>query len=133
MLFAQEVDFEPDVAKQSRALRQIIEQPASGRILVLRNEAGPLGMVSLLFTISTACGGKVALLEDMIVHPKHRNGGLGSKLLQAAIELAKSERCLRLTLLTDHSNAAAIRFYQRQGFETSEMRPLRLDLPAILT
>jgi len=128
ILFTQEADFKPDAEKQSAALREIIAHPATGRILVLREGNDIIGMVNLLFTISTACGGKVALLEDMVVHSSRRGDGHGSKLLHAAIELARSEGCSRITLLTDRANDSAIRFYQRQGFEMSEMMPLRLAL-----
>src|SRR5271169_6680192 len=128
ILFTQEADFQPDANKQSSGLRQIIEHPEAGRILVLREGKAILGMVNLLFTVSTACGGRVTLLEDMIVHPLRRGDGLGSKLLQAATELAQQEGCLRITLLTDRANDAAIRFYQRHGFGMSTMMPLRLAL-----
>lgn len=128
ILFAQEADFLPDAEKQSTALRQIIACPETGRILLLREGDSILGMINLLFTTSTACGGRVALLEDMIVHPSRRGDGLGSKLLQAAIALARREGCLRITLLTDRANDSAIRFYRRQEFEMSEMIPLRLSL-----
>lgn len=128
ILFTQEADFQPDASKQSSGLRQIIQDPEIGRILVLREGDEVIGMVNLLFTISTACGGKVALLEDMIVHPARRGDGLGGKLLEAAIELARQEGCLRITLLTDRANDAAIRFYQLHGFGASEMMPLRLAL-----
>lgn len=128
ILFTQEADFLPDAQKQASALRQIIAHPEAGHILVLREGNGISGMVSLLFTVSTACGGKVALLEDMVVHPSRRNNGLGNKLLQAAIELARRENCLRITLLTDRANDSAIRFYQRHEFGISEMMPLRLAL-----
>lgn len=128
ILFNQEADFQPDANKQSAALRQIIEHPEIARILVLRKGDDIIGMVNLLFTISTACGGKVALLEDMIVHPLRRGNKLGSKLLQSAIVLARREGCLRITLLTDRANDSAIRFYQRHGFGMSEMMALRLAL-----
>jgi GNAT superfamily N-acetyltransferase len=128
ILFAQEADFKPDAEKQSAALRQIIASPETGRILILREGDGIIGMVNLLFTTSTACGGKVAMLEDMIIHHSRRGDGLGSKLLQAAIDLARCEGCLRITLLTDRANDSAIRFYQRHGFGLSEMMPLRLAL-----
>ena len=128
LLFTQEADFQPDMEKQSAALREIIAHPATGRILALHEGDAIVGMVNLLFSISTACGGKVALLEDMVVHPSRRGDGLGSKLLQAAVELARREGCLRITLLTDRVNDSAIRFYQRHGFGTSEMMPLRLAL-----
>jgi GNAT superfamily N-acetyltransferase len=128
ILFTQEADFQPDADKQSAALHQIIAHPETGRILVLREGGDIIGMVNLLFIVSTACGGKVALLEDMVVHPARRGGGLGSKLLQAAIELARHADCLRVTLLTDRTNDAAIRFYQRHEFGISAMLPLRLAL-----
>jgi GNAT superfamily N-acetyltransferase len=128
ILFAQEDDFVPEATKQSAALRRIIEHPETGLILVMRNGEYIIGMVSLLFTVSTASGGKAALLEDMIVHPEYRNEGRGSKLLLAAIEHARSKGCLRITLLTDRANAAAIRFYQRHEFAVSAMLPLRLPL-----
>lgn len=128
LLFTQEADFQADAEKQSIGLRQIIEHPERGIILVMREDDVILGMVNLLFTISTACGGKVAWLEDMVVHPKRRGTGLGRKLLGAAIETAKQAGCLRITLLTDRANDAAIRFYQKQGFEISAMLPLRLML-----
>jgi GNAT superfamily N-acetyltransferase len=128
ILFTQEEDFQPSLDKQSAGLRQIIEHPEVGCILTLRDGDDIIGMVNLLFTISTACGGKVALLEDMIIQPGRRGDGLGGKLLQAAKELARREGCLRITLLTDRANDAAIRFYQRNGFEMSAMIPLRTAL-----
>jgi GNAT superfamily N-acetyltransferase len=128
ILFTQEEDFEPDVNRQTAGLRQIIEQPKTGRILVLREGDELVAMVNLLFTVSTACSGKVALLEDMVVQPARRGDGLGGRLLDAAIGLARQEGCLRITLLTDRANDAAIRFYQRHGFGMSVMMPLRLRL-----
>lgn len=128
ILFSQEADFQPDAVKQSTAVREIIEHPEIGCILVLREGNGILGMVNLLYTISTACGGKVAILEDMVVHPSRRGNGLGNKLLQAAIAHTRREGCMRITLLTDRTNDSAIRFYQRHGFGLSAMIPLRLTM-----
>ena len=128
ILFSQEADFQPDAVKQSTALHEIIEHPETGCILVLREGKNIFGMVNLLYTISTACGGKVAILEDLIVHPLQCSNGLGSKLLQAAIVHARREGCMRITLLTDRNNDLAIRFYQRQGFKISSMIPLRLTI-----
>ena len=125
ILFTLEAEFSPDAARQASALRQIIEHHEAGRLLVLRKDEQVIGMVNLLFTVSTALGGKVALLEDMVLHPEYQNDGLGSKLLQDAVELAKKEGCLRIKLLTDRANDAAIRFYRRHGFTMSEMLTMR--------
>ncbi len=128
LLFAQEADFQPDANKQAAGLHQIIEHPVIGHIFVLRDGVNVVGMVNLLYTVSTACGGAVALLEDLIVNPAYRGVGHGSTLLRAAIEHARGVSCRRITLLTDRGNAAAIRFYRRHGFSLSAMAPLRLTI-----
>src|SRR5438093_2883327 len=69
-LFAQESDFRPDKEKQLRGLRLIFEQPSRGRVFVLRRDGAIVGMINLLFTISTAEGGFVILLEDLVIHKK---------------------------------------------------------------
>ena len=71
-------------------------------------------------------GGKVAILEDMIIDPSFRNIGLGSELLKSAIEFAKERNCLRITLLTDFDNEIAIHFYENFKFSKSSMIPMRL-------
>ena len=127
-LFAQEAEFSPDRENQERGLTMILDHPASGTILVARKGEAVLGMVNLLYTVSTALGKRVALLEDMVVMPRERSSGLGRKLLEAAIAHCRRQGCGRITLLTDHDNLGAQRFYQRQGFVHSDMIPLRLVL-----
>ena len=126
-LFAQEAEFQPDRSLQSAGLQEIIDFPERGQILVLREGTSLLGMISLLYTVSTALGGRVIILEDMVVHPDHRGSGAGSKLLQAAIDFARSVACRRITLLTDQTNKSAQRFYKRYGFTISKMVPMRLS------
>src|SRR5258708_38726222 len=80
-LFSEESDFRPNKDKQLRGLRLIFEQPNRGRVFVLRRDHSIVGMINLLFTISTAEGGFVVLLEDLVVHDKYPEHGYGSKLL----------------------------------------------------
>lgn len=125
LLFAQEADFTPDRARQERGLRLILDDARVGAILVARSDGAVVGMVNLLFTVSTAEGGRVMLLEDMIVHPDHRGQGVGLLLIEAAIARAAAERCARITLLTDEDNNQAQWFYGRAGFRRSAMIPMR--------
>ena len=127
-LFTQEGDFTPDRTKQMRGLRLILEQPNRGRIFVLRQNGMILGMINLLFTISTAEGGFVVMLEDVIIHRDFRHQGFGAKLLAHAIEYAKKKDFLRITLLTDRMNDDSQRFFKAHGFFESKMIPLRLVL-----
>src|SRR5512135_20020 len=95
VLFTQEADFTPDPVRQSAGLRCIIDNPATGHILVLRENSAIVGMVNLLYTVSTALGERVAILEDMIVDPGCRGSGAGSHLLNGAITFAKEQGCRR--------------------------------------
>ena len=128
LLFAQEADFTPNLQHQSRALEMIIGQPEVGRIFCAVASGSVIGMVSILFTVSKAEGGRAAWLEDMIVHPIWRGKGIGGQLLQTAVREARAAGCRRITLLTDATNDSAARFYQRSGFVRSQMIPFRLKL-----
>lgn len=127
-LFKQEAEFTPDQDAQRRGLQMILTDNSTGMILVAREGQQIVAMVNLLYTVSTALGTRVALLEDMVVAPSQRNCGLGSRLLDAAVRYARLNGCRRITLLTDSDNLSAQRFYQRQGFSRSPMIPLRLTL-----
>jgi GNAT superfamily N-acetyltransferase len=127
-LFEQEADFVPAVEKQRRGLELILAQPSVGRLFVLTRGTTVLGMVSLLFTISTSEGGKVAWLEDLVVRPNSRGKGLGTRLMRAAVAWAEKKGISRITLLTDTSNSGSRRLYQRHGFVESSMLPLRRHL-----
>lgn len=128
LLFSQETEFTPDHAAQQRGLTRIISNPEVGLIVVARQGGQVVGMVNLLYTISTALGERVALLEDMVVSPHVRGAGVGSRLLKQTIQFARLNGCKRITLLTDRVNEPAQRFYQRHGFVFSAMIPLRLSL-----
>ena len=128
ILFAQEPEFRPNRDAQIRGLTRIISDAELGVVFVSKEAGKPVGMVNLLFTVSTALGETVALLEDMIVAPSHRGGQVGAQLLSCAVDHARMNGCKRITLLTDADNLAAQRFYTRQGFVQSAMVPMRLRL-----
>lgn len=127
-LFAQEAEFQPDAAVQARGLALIVAAPAAGRVLIATDHARTVGMLNLLYVVSTALGGRVAILEDMVVTRTGRSQGAGTQLLGKAIETCRADGCLRITLLTDADNSRAHRFYERAGFTRSTMLPYRLLL-----
>ncbi len=127
-LFSKESDFRPDKKKQLHALRLIFEEPSRGRVFVLRRDRTIVGMINLLFTISTAEGGFVILLEDLVVHDAFRGHGYGSMLLEHAIDFAKQKNFLRITLLTDRPEIQSQELFRRFGFFESSMIPMRLLL-----
>ena len=125
-LLDQQGDFDPDRHSQAEGLRLILEEPSRGRILVLRNDERIIGMVNLLFTISTAMGGFVVLMEDVVVHPDHRGQGYGSMLVEQVIDFARKKGFKRITLLTDKLSSDSQGFFKKHGFEFSHLIPMRL-------
>lgn len=124
-LFSHSEDFTADPAAQERGIALILEQPSRGRIFVLRNNERIIGMVNLLFTISTAMGGFVIQMEDVIVHPDHRGQGYGTRLLEHVVAFATRKDFKRITLLTDKISAESQNFFRKNNFEYSNMIPMR--------
>ena len=124
-LFGQEEEFCYDQSRQENALKTVLTSPNLGDILVIEEMDKVVGMVTILYTFSTALNEKVGLLEDMIIAPDHQNQGLGSSLIEYALEFAKSKGLKRITLLTDGSNKKAHKFYKKNHFVVSSMVPFR--------
>jgi GNAT superfamily N-acetyltransferase len=127
-LFTLESDFKPERDKQLRGLRAILDNPDLGRLFVLHIDGEVAGMVNALITISTAEGGRVLLLEDVIVRREYRGGGLGKQLVEHVLGWAKERGMMRVTLLADRDNQPALDFYRKLGFENSNMTVLRKKL-----
>jgi len=73
-LYSQEAEFKPNHEVQARGLATIINGSEVGGIMVARRSGEIIGMVNLLYTVSTALGGRVALLEDMVVFRRSLDG-----------------------------------------------------------
>lgn len=127
-LFTLENDFRPDREKQLRGLRLILDNPALGKLFVLRDQDRVAGMANVLFTVSTAEGCRVAILEDVIIRSEYRGKGLGRWLVEHVLAWSMAEGMVRATLLADRDNEAALDFYRRLGFEHSHMVVLRRRL-----
>jgi ribosomal protein S18 acetylase RimI-like enzyme len=128
ILFESEAEFSADGAKQRAGLQAILENPAIGQIFVAREGRHVVAMASLLYTVSTAEGGRAALFEDLVVAPEQRKRGIGEALLKHVVAQARADGVLRITLLTDMQNQRAQAMYRRVGFAGSPMKPMRLKL-----
>ena len=53
--------------------------------------------------------------------------GIGTRLIEASVGVARHFRCREIRLTTTNDNVDALRFYQRRGFRLAELRPGAVD------
>lgn len=129
-LFSIETDFTADPVKQNQGLMLLLDNSERGFIFVVEEEEHQiLGMCSVQYLISTAEGGKVGLLEDMIIKDGYRRKGIGRYLISEILSYAKNEGCKRIQLLADQENLKALEFYKNVGFSRTQLIALRKQIP----
>lgn len=60
------------------------------------------------------------LIENIFVHPDYRGNGIGLKLAEKVVAVAKSERFQFISVLTPPDDQPAIDTYQKAGFNKGE-------------
>ncbi|MBA4374262.1 MAG: GNAT family N-acetyltransferase [Thermodesulfovibrio sp.] len=125
-LFSIEADFSPDREKQFRGLELLLSR-TSGLSVVLVGEANNtiVGMCSLQIMISTAEGGPVGLMEDLVVQKDLRGRRIGTRLLTEISRWCRAQNISRIQLLRDADNPAAERFYLSDGWSGTNLVCMR--------
>jgi GNAT superfamily N-acetyltransferase len=125
-LFALESDFVPDREKQVLGLSAMIaESPGKVLLLVATIDGLVAGMATVQTLISTAEGGRVGLIEDVIVDRVFRSKGIGTLLFEEIMTWSRSAGLKRLQLLADRDNLPALDFYSFGSFSPTCLICLR--------
>jgi ribosomal protein S18 acetylase RimI-like enzyme len=125
-LFTIEADFDFDQEKQAHGLNLLLNSEKDCILVAeLLSDNKVLGMCTVQTLISTAEGGPVGLLEDLVVAADFRHHGIGAKLLAEAVNWAECQGLKRLQLLADKNNLPALNFYEKQGWESTQLVCLR--------
>ncbi|PLX45907.1 MAG: GNAT family N-acetyltransferase [Deltaproteobacteria bacterium] len=124
-LFSIERDFTPERDKQLKGLLLLISAGDASKVFVAEDDGPVVGMVTGQILVSTAEGGPVALIEDLIVEKNSRGTGVGAHLLKEVEEWAKSKGASRLQLLAYKDNGPAEKFYKDSGWVKTNLICLR--------
>ncbi|MFZ1984792.1 MAG: GNAT family N-acetyltransferase [Desulfatitalea sp.] len=126
LLFTIETDFKIDLQRHRRGLALMVDGCGKHRCVKVADADGAVvGMGTAQLLISTAEGGMVALVEDIIVDPQWRCKGIGRKLMAALEDWALAHGATRLQLLADRTNFSALDFYDRIGWLPTRLICLR--------
>jgi len=93
-----------------------------GDLLMARSSEGGhlIGSISVVFAGSPACrfaSSGEAELHLLCVSPEYQRGGVGTALVDAAVEHARGRGATRVILWTQPEMTTAQRLYHRRGFE----------------
>lgn len=109
-------------------IKDLIRAEASILLMAVEEDQGSAaaGMLTLaVFRIPT---GVRAWIEDVVVDEDSRGQGIGERLVQAAIERAKTAGAITVDLTSRPSREAANRLYRRCGFVQRETNIYRLSI-----
>jgi ribosomal protein S18 acetylase RimI-like enzyme len=125
--FNREFD-EPTPAPEviSARLRHLIQ---AEEITGLLAGAGPDGLALLRFRPALWSEGAEAYLQELYVIPSLRGGGIGRRLLEEALEVAREKGADTIDLNTGETDTAARGLYESMGFTNAEGGP---DGPSML-
>lgn len=102
--------FEPSVR------RLVADQDAEFLLAAPDSGAPAAGVCQLRYRYVIWVEGEECLLEDLFVSEDARRAGIGSALVEVAIERARARGCRRMQLDVNEANAAALALYERAGF-----------------
>ncbi len=86
---------------------------------IARQGSEQLGLVTYKIEGSTC-----EIITLYVLVPAH---GIGAKLIEAVKFRAQDEGCKRMRLTTTNDNTNALRFYQKNGFRLSALRPRAVE------
>ncbi len=125
-LFTIESDFFPDREKQSRGLELLVSDKSGLSVVMVAEKDGEvIGMCSVQALVSTAEGGHVGLIEDMVVKKSYRGNGIGKRLLSEIMGWCKNKNLSRVQLLRDMDNFGALKFYILNGWDDTKLTCMR--------
>jgi len=80
-----------------------------------------VGMVSLMFLPRLNRDSLEMYVPELVVLEKYQNKGIGKKLINSCITLAKEKKCHRIRLESGNQRKESHQFYTHLGFEQSAL------------
>ena len=103
-----------------RFLMERLEKAQSVVLLAFEGDAA-VGFTQLYPSFSSVSMARIFILNDLFVALEARRAGVGSALLRAAADYAKSAGALRLELSTGRVNGTAQAVYERLGWKRDDV------------
>lgn len=96
-------------------VEQMKEENDYFKILIAESQDGDIVGFATTFFAWYSWSGKSIYLDDLFVVEKYRGNGLGSRLIDEVIEMARKENCKKVKWQVSRWNQQAINFYKSKG------------------
>ncbi|CAL9304546.1 N-acetyltransferase family protein [Streptomyces sp. SudanB182_2057] len=108
-----------DLTPYRTALARLADDPNQHLVVAVREDR-VIGTLQLTIIPGLSHQGATrALIEAVRIHADERGSGLGSKLIEWAIDTSRHLGCRMVQLTSDKTRTDAHRFYERLGFTAS--------------
>lgn len=95
--------------------REYLNSPGAG-VLVAEAEGRVAGVLSYTLRPNLYHAAQSLMIEELIVAESWRKRGIGGRLLDTIVDLARREGCAEVSVSTTTSNVGALALYRRHGF-----------------
>lgn len=117
--------YAPDPRAFSETFTQVVRHPEAA-VLVLAEGVRVIGYLALSHRPQIRLGGRIAIIDELVIDPAYTGRGLGSELLEQALELARGLSCVRIEVSTTRTRESFERgFYRKHGFVEIDSAMLR--------
>ncbi|MFF7868219.1 GNAT family N-acetyltransferase [Streptomyces qaidamensis] len=108
-----------DLAPYLTALERLSADP-NQRVVVAVRQGRVVGTLQLTIIPGLSRRGATrSIIEGVRIHADERGSGLGTQLIEWAIEASRDQGCQLVQLTSDRTRTDAHRFYERLGFTPS--------------
>jgi GNAT superfamily N-acetyltransferase len=110
-----------DLTPYVTALERLSDDP-NQHVMVAVREGRVVGTLQLTIIPGLSRRGSTrSIIEGVRVHTDERGSGLGTRLIEWAIDSSRAQGCQLVQLTSDVTRTDAHRFYERLGFEATHV------------
>ena len=105
----------PDGQRNRAFFARFLGSSDAGCILGARRQGQLIGYACLYFAASSVEAEDIVIMNDLYVVPHARSGGVGRRLIEATVALARDRHAPRVRWSTALDNRRAQRLYEQTG------------------
>ena len=124
-----EEEGDPAEPAEIAAIVAALLKTGSSDFLLATADDQPIGCLQIAYRLSTWQATRYAYLEDVYLTKEARGRGVGTKMLDYALQRAEGQHCDSIHLDVRRANTAAQRLYARLGFTDSASLIMNRPLP----